>query len=388
MKVLIIGGMGIIGGAITRAAALREIDVYVLSRRELFKEWKDLNINGIQGDWMDDEFAKKAVSPFFDVIVDTLVFTEKQLIRSLDIVNGCCSQYIYISTDSVYYHPDENVDENKNINLDDLKWEYGYHKRKAELYLLSKGCNYDFYWTVIRPTITFGDTRIPVGFASRKNPYTLIERILNDKPVLLFDSPESKHALCHVSTFGNAVIDLFLQDGAAGQFYHISDDKSYSYSEIFKTVEQILGTKAKYVHVPAKVIKKYNRNKYKEIIYDKNPTFTLNNQKIKSISTNTNFNVDIHEVIKSTLVYLEKYYKNAEVDKEYELITDVVLSKMKRKIKDPFEQKYAEEYIDELAEDYKIELKKMDYRMTINMVIWSIKTALLYPIKHILSSMK
>lgn len=35
MKILVIGGMGIIGGAITEAAALKGYDVYVLSRRKL-----------------------------------------------------------------------------------------------------------------------------------------------------------------------------------------------------------------------------------------------------------------------------------------------------------------------------------------------------------------
>lgn len=194
------------------------------------------------------------------MIVDTLVFAGKHLIGTLDMVNGHCSQYI--PTGSVYHHPAENADENEFIRLNDLKWKYGYHKRKAELYLFSKGCNYDFYWTVIRPTITFGDTGIPAGFASGKNPYTLVARILHGKPILLFDAPESKHALCPVSAFGNAVTDLFLQERAAGQFYPVSDDESYSYGEIFNAVEQILGIEGKHVHVPAEVLKRYSKNKY------------------------------------------------------------------------------------------------------------------------------
>ena len=35
MKVLVIGGMGIIGSAITEAAAKKKMEVYVLSRRSL-----------------------------------------------------------------------------------------------------------------------------------------------------------------------------------------------------------------------------------------------------------------------------------------------------------------------------------------------------------------
>ena len=74
MRVLIIGGMGVIGGSITKAASKLNMEVYVVSRRALFGEWLDLGIRGIQGDWKDDAFAKKTVERCYDVIVDTQVF--------------------------------------------------------------------------------------------------------------------------------------------------------------------------------------------------------------------------------------------------------------------------------------------------------------------------
>ena len=111
MNVLIIGGMGVIGGAITKAAIKKGIDVSVVSRRAIFGEWLELGINGIQGDWKDDVFAEKVVKKGYDVIVDTQVFNVDQLKRSLNIANNHCKQYIYISTDSVYEHPAENLSE-------------------------------------------------------------------------------------------------------------------------------------------------------------------------------------------------------------------------------------------------------------------------------------
>lgn len=369
MKVLIIGGMGIIGGAITEAAVRKKYEVYVLSRRKLFGKYKNLGVRNVCGNWKDDNFAKGAVVQNFDVIVDTLIFNKHDLIRDLDIVNGHCSQFIYISTDAVYNHPDENVSEDCDIDINSLKWDYGYKKREAETFLLNSANEYSFYWTVIRPTITYGDTRIPLGFASRKNEWTLIDRILADKPVLLFDEVNSVHAICHSSTFGNAAVDLFLNKETSGAFYHISDDESYSYEDILNAVGQVLGKEAKHIHVSAKSIKRYRKSKYEEMVYDKNPTFTLNNQKIKSISPNTNYHVNILESMKSTLAFLKANNSGLEEDKEYNMVSDLTILKAKRENLNSEERKIASEYVKNLPLKYKIRLWLFGIEMSIKSAI-------------------
>ena len=122
MKILVIGGMGIIGGAITEAAALKGYDVYVLSRRKLSEKWSKLGVKGIAGNWLNDSFAEKVVSEGYDVIVDTLVFDETRLMQSAKIVDGHCKHYIYISTDSVYPHPADNLSEDEDINIILVYW--------------------------------------------------------------------------------------------------------------------------------------------------------------------------------------------------------------------------------------------------------------------------
>lgn len=62
-------------------------------------------------------------------------------------------------------------------------------------------CN--FHWTIIRPTTTFGDSRIPFEYACKRHTYTLYNRILDGKPLVRFDELNSRHAICHT------VIGLF-----------------------------------------------------------------------------------------------------------------------------------------------------------------------------------
>lgn len=378
MKVLIIGGMGVIGGAITEAAAKNGMDVFVCSRRPLFGKYFNLKVKGIQGDWRDDCVAKCIVADNFDVIVDTQIFTKKQLIRSLNIVNGHCKQFVYISTDSVYVHPAKDKTEDEPIDLKKLKWKYGFDKRDAELYLSHYGNNYSFYWTVIRPTVTFGDTRLPVGFASKRDTNTLVNRILDGKPVILFDDINTKHSICHTSIFGSAVANLFLNENAKNQAFHVSDDKAYTYLEVFHTIEDILGIKGNYVHLSSRYLKKYNKNIYEEMIYDKNPEFTLDNSKIKTVSPTTNYHPDIYEILKPTVLRLKQ---SSEIDVEYDMLTDLLLLQHKKVIKDASEKDIAEKYLASLAPEYKTELKHYGLSVITQTALKPVKRFCLLPFR-------
>lgn len=384
MKVLIIGGMGVIGGAITEAALKKDIDVYVLSRRAPFEKWKNMQATFIQGNWKDDSFAEHLVSQFFDVIVDTQIFNKEQMARTVQIVNGRCTQFIYISTDSVYKHPCSNLSEDQDIDINDVKWKYGYDKRIAELYLSDHSSEYSFYWTVIRPTITFGDTRIPVGYASRRNTNTLVDRIINSKPILRFDDPKTMHSLCHTSIFGSAVCELFLNPAASSEAYHISDDKSYTYDEIFGVIEDLVGVKAIYAHFPSKVVKKYSKAVYEEMIYDKDPTFTLDNNKIKKMCHNTEFHKDLYEVLSATIQNLKDHREKEGEDLDYNMISDVILLKNYEQITNVSERSCIEKYINGLDKAYILELRKYDRKSSFRNMARMCKRCL-RPLKKLVS---
>lgn len=324
MKVLVVGGMGIIGGAITESAVKAGHDVTVICRNAPSGKWKDIPARFVQGDWFNDQDAEAVAGQGFDVIVETLIFDENHMARSARIINDHCRQLIYISTDSVYPHPGENLKEDIDINPDDIKWAYGINKRKAEIYLQSHSSEYSFDWVVIRPTITFGDTRIPVGFASKRGAYTLIDRIEKGKPVIRFDDPESHHALCHTSVFGNAVTGLFLNEKASGNFYHISDDSAYTYDEIFEVIGNIVGKKPSFVFLNPELLKEYNTDAYEDMIYDKDSEFTLDNSSIKDVCPDVDFHADLDMVLRETIASLKK---NGKEDSDYDMLSELVLLK-------------------------------------------------------------
>ena len=354
MKVLIIGGMGTIGGAITEAAT-KDNEVWILCRRPLEGKFKNMRIQGLCGDWTDDFVARKAVQENYDVIIDTRIFNVEQLKRGLEIVEGHCRQFFYISTDAVYLHPNFDVEESELPSPQELKWRYGYNKLMAEQYLNEHSKEYTFYWTIIRPTVTFGEERIPVGFANRKNEGAIINRIIEEKPILLFDDADAIHPICHSSTFGKAVADLFLNEKAKNEAFHVSDDGQYRYDEILNIVSDILNKKCWTIRVSPEEIRYLDEKKYEEMIFDKNPSFTLNSNKIKAVSKENRYHIDLKTALSSAVEYLEnRNYKN---DDYYDWLSDAILLKYRRFEINSEEKKSIERYIKGLPWKYRIELR-------------------------------
>lgn len=378
MKILIIGGMGLIGGAISKAALNRGLEVYIVSRRKLLAEWVELGAHGIQGDWKNDAFSNKIVKEKYDVIVDTQIFTKQHLIRTINIIDGYCKQFIYISTDSVYEHPALDVKEDEKIDISQIEWKYGKDKLKAESFLIKNGYKYNFNWTIIRPTITFGETRVPIGFSSKRNTYTIIKRIIDQKPIIVFDNNNTKHAICHISTFGEAVVELLLNKNAYGECYHISNNTSYTYSEIFSVIEEIVGKKGIYIYANSNMLKKYSKSYYEEMIYDKNPNFTLDNTKIKQLAKNVCFDINLQDVLKQTITHLQELGKE---DDEYNCISDSILMEMVN-INSEYKNELVYEYVKKFDKYYINKLIKYRRSKRIEQAINSIK-AFLSPLKRI-----
>ncbi|MBR2524225.1 MAG: NAD-dependent epimerase/dehydratase family protein [Clostridiales bacterium] len=381
MKILIVGGTGIIGSSVAKAAADHGNEVWILSRKGPHNRLDQPNVNYIQGDWYDNRSAREALSGGYDVVIDTLVFNVRHIRRSAGLSNGHCRQYIYISTDSVYPHPGANISEDDVTLPGKVKWKYGRDKLKCEQYLKEHSSEYSFYWTIVRPTITFGDTRIPVGFASRRNTFNLVERIANRKPVIRFDDASSRHAVCHVSLFGNAFLHLLLNEQTSGQCYNIADVRACTYDEIFRSIEAAVGTKGIYIHLPSETMKKYNPVIYEDLIYDKNTEFTLNSDKIRSICPGTSFETDIGEAITSTVRNLKSVRTLVPQDDDYDLLTDLILLKNLNRISTEKEKHEASEYISGFTKDYTGTLSQYERKCIMNNKVLLIKRAL-WPVKQ------
>ncbi len=108
MKVLFIGGTGIISSACVAVAAARGIEVVVLNRGHATRPLP-ATVSVLQGDIRDQAAVATLVQDMtFDVVVNFVAFTPQHVETDLALFRGRTKQYIFISSASAYQTPPRN----------------------------------------------------------------------------------------------------------------------------------------------------------------------------------------------------------------------------------------------------------------------------------------
>src|ERR1700732_1036240 len=104
MKLLFIGGTGIISSASTALAANRGMDVMLLSRGQHASPFP-AGVKTLIADVNDPALLQKLEHESFDAVVDWIAFTPADIERDLKLFRGRTRQFVFISSASVYQKP-------------------------------------------------------------------------------------------------------------------------------------------------------------------------------------------------------------------------------------------------------------------------------------------
>lgn len=348
MKILVIGGTGIIGGSIVKAALKNGDEVVSISQSGMKKRNKKgtENCTDIILNWYDSNQSKKYIEDkLFDVVIDCVVFNATQLKYSTAILTGHCKQYVFVSSISVNKHK-------LNLTEDEIdketKWKYALDKLECESWLK---CNQlPFSWTVIRPGVIYDETRIPYSVVGRVNQWTLVNRILQDKPILGCTDCDVLHPVLHADDFGDRVYTLLLNDAAYSEAFTIASDKGEKWDDVILQIEKALHKKAKIVHVPNELFDKYYPLLYPELKYDKTKPSTVDTTKLGAIAKIDSPSISLEAGVSASTEFLRANYAQKPLDRYYDMCSDLILFKCNgRKLICEKEQAIAKEYITSIS---------------------------------------
>ena len=179
MNVLFIGGTGLISSACSDLAMQRDMDLYILNRG-VSKYYPFLtSAKHLTGDVRTDEagVADLLAPHHFDVVVDWIAFTPDDIERDIRLFSGKTDQFIFISSASAYQKPPRHYVITEETPLDNPYWQYSRDKIACEERLLQAFRDDGFPVTIVRPSLTYGPSQIPLCMGSWQHPYTLIDRI-------------------------------------------------------------------------------------------------------------------------------------------------------------------------------------------------------------------
>ena len=108
MKVLFIGGTGVISTAVSQLTVEKGIELYIFNRG-INKIFSPAGAKFIQGDINNFSEMKSLLNNFqFDVVVDWIAYTLSDIKRDIKLFKDSTEQFIFISSASVYQKPLEH----------------------------------------------------------------------------------------------------------------------------------------------------------------------------------------------------------------------------------------------------------------------------------------
>jgi len=278
LKVLFIGGTGVISSACAQLAVERGLALCLLNRGQTPCRMPS-GVEILQGDIRDKEAIKSILkNRTFDVVVDWIVFTPDHLETDLELFRDRTAQYVFISSASVYQTPPVLLPVTESTPLCNPYWAYARAKIACEERLVRAYREEGFPVTIVRPSHTYDRTLLPV-----RGQYTTVARMRAGKKVIVHGDGTSLWTLTHHQDFAKGLVGLLGNHRALGEAFHITYDEVLTWNQIFEIVAKAAGAPARLVHVPSELIAAFDAEWGASLLGDKAHSMIFDNTKIKRL---------------------------------------------------------------------------------------------------------
>lgn len=337
MRILFIGGTGIISMAITKLLSGKEgIELYLLNRGNR-KDDVPKNVKIIQADINNDDeksISEKLKDLFFDVVANFIAFVPEELERDYRIFKNKTKQYIFISSASAYQKPLSNYIITEGTTVSNPYWLYSRNKIACEEFLMKKYRDEKFPITIVRPSHTYDERSVPLGVHGKNGSWSVIKRMIEGKPVIIHGDGTSLWTMTHNSDFAKAFIGLLGNCHAIGEIFHITSDESLTWNQIYEAIANALGVKLKAVHISSEFLNEVGKNYdfLGSLIGDKANSVVFDNSKLKRAVPGFVATKRFDEGIKETIEFILKNKDLQKEDPEFDLFCDKVISMREKAI--------------------------------------------------------
>jgi len=254
MKILFIGGTGTISAAISKLLISQGHDLYLLNRGQR-NETLPQGAHYLIADVNDEEKVTSLIKDLnFDCVADFIAFFPEHLQRDYRLFKNKTKQFIFISSASVYQKPLSDYRITESTPLANPYWQYSRHKIACEDYLMKLYREEGFPITIVRPSHTYDERKVPVGVHGNNGSWTIVKRILEDKKVIIHGDGNSLWTMTHASDFAKGFVGLIGNIHAKGEAVHITSDESLTWNQIYQCVADALSHPLKAVHVSSEFL--------------------------------------------------------------------------------------------------------------------------------------
>jgi nucleoside-diphosphate-sugar epimerase len=325
MRILFIGGTGIISTACTALAAARGMDVTLLSRGQ-HEARLPPGVKTLIADVNDPAILQKLEHEVFDAVVDWIAFTPADIERDLKLFRGRARQFVFISSASAYQKPATHYLITESTPLANPHWEYSRNKIACEERLMQAYREEGFPVTIVRPSLTYGETLIPLVLNSWQQSYTAVDRMIRGQKMIVPGDGSSLWVVTHNTDFAKGLVGLLGHAQAIGHAFHITSDEVLTWDQLFRIVGAAVGVEPQLVHIPSDFIVACLPEEEGSLTGDKSVSVVFDNTKIKRFVPGYCATTTFAEGIRQSLAWFNADPSRKQIDHQVNATMDKLIA--------------------------------------------------------------
>ncbi|GAB4490639.1 MAG: SDR family oxidoreductase [Anaerolineales bacterium] len=332
MRVLFIGGTGLISSACVELALQKGMDVTLLNRATSTKYTSPPGARLLTGDIHADpaRLADLLHGERFDTVIDFIAYTPSDIQHRIDLFHGKTGQYIFISSASAYQKPPARYLITEDTPLHNPYWQYSRDKIACEDLLLRAWREQGFPATIIRPSLTYGPWQIPIINGSWQHPWTIPDRIRRGQKIIVPGDGTSLWVLTWNGDFAKGLVGLLGREETLGHAFHITSDEVLTWNQVVLELGSALRVAPNIVHIPSDLIAMYNPEATGSLLGDKSNSAVFDNSKIKRYVPGFRCEVRWAEGVRRAIAWFEADPSRQTIDHEANALWDKIIAGYER----------------------------------------------------------
>ena len=266
MKVLIVGGTGLISTGITRLLIERGVEVTHYNRGRRSSEFEG-RVRTVVGDRYDhSEFETQAADlPTFDCVIDMIGYAPDDVRSLVRAFGGKTGHLIFCSTVDVYAHPASSYPIKETEPFNPTAWDYSQKKAECERILWGWFEKERHPFTVIRPVHTYGEQGAVLHSFGGASYH--LDRLKRGKPILVHGDGSSLWSSVHRDDVAVAFANAILNPKTYGKSYHLPGDECVTWNQYHRIVAAAIGAPAPtLIHIPTELLHSLDNRAYISLI--------------------------------------------------------------------------------------------------------------------------
>ncbi|PTX94200.1 SDR family oxidoreductase [Opitutus sp. ER46] len=313
MKILFIGGSGVISRAATELTLAQGHELWLLNRGQ---RRPIPGVRSLVADIANPEAARAALRGHsWDVVVEWIGFTPADVRRDLGLFRDCTRQYVFISSASVYQKPLGHYLITESTPRANPHWEYSRQKIACELELEAAYRDTGFPAVIVRPSLTYGEDQVPLVLNAWNQSWTTIDRMRRGAPVIIPGDGSSLWTITHNTDFAAGIVGLFGNPATLGHAFHITSDEVLTWNQIFQQAAEAAGVKTpRFVHIPSDFIISCVPAVEGTLLGDKAVSAVFDNTKIKRFVPGFTAKTRFADGIRKTIAWFDADPARQQID--------------------------------------------------------------------------